>query len=576
MVLIVRKPGAYRKGVLILPNWYNEIAQKWQAGISHVFLLHGNTGDTVDGVHTVQDTLIASGLCSGRDVVIMYDRSSGITFPLASHRQAFYQAIGLDAPVEEDDMLPRDPVGAFRLIEQVVKKTKGQNGTAAPLAAAIISFAETIVPANDVSGMGADDRTVLVTLQRWARDSQMVAIGPPVFLITENLADIHPVLRGASSRIESIQIPYPAHEERAAYIEKMSESQEVPVEDVQRAAAMTAGLKRIHIEDIVLRAKLENRIVDAGLIKARKDEIIRAEFAEVLELMDPEYGFEAIGGLEYVKDYFRRNVINPIKTGNLRRVPLGVLLPGPPGTGKTLFAQCVAKESNLNCAALNLSKIFDKWVGSTERAMEKAFSCLDALAPVLVIIDELDQTGLNRENSGDSGVSNRLFKRLLEYMSDMKHRGKVVFIGLSNRPDLIDAALKRPGRFDRKIPVLPPDANERLPIFRVMFKKYGIAYDADLSIFAEATDGYTGAEIEALVLKALEVAEDSGSDKVSNTHIAKALNAYVPTTRDIQTQIRLAIAECNDKDLLPPAYRHLLEERKKQDVAPSARTVRAL
>lgn len=559
-----------------MPNWFSEIVQKWQAGISHVCMLHGNTGDTIDGIHTVQDTLVASGLCSSRDVVILYDRSSGITFPLASHRQAFYQAIGLDVPAEEDDMLPRDPTGAFRLIEQVLGKVKERNGSTAPLAAAIISFAETIIPSNDVSAMGADDRTILVTLQRWARDPQMIAIGPPVFLITENLADIHPTLRGASSRIEAIQIPYPVHEERAAYIKKLSESQEVSVEDVQRAAAMTAGLKRVHIEDIVLRAKLENRQVDTDLIKVRKDEIVRAEFAEVLELMDPEFGFEAIGGMEYIKDFFRRNVINPIKSGNLRRVPLGVLLTGPPGTGKTLLAQTIAKESGINCAALNLSKIYDKWVGSTERSLEKALACLDALAPVLVIIDEIDQAGLNRENSGDSGVSNRLFKRLLEYMSDTKRRGKTVFLAMSNRPDLLDAALKRPGRFDRKIPVLPPDTGERQSIFEVMLKKYNIAYDADLSIFAEATDGYTGAEIEALVLKALEVAEDSGSDKVSNTHLAKALDAYVPTTRDIQAQVRLAIAECNDKDLLPPAYRHLLEERKKQDVAPVARAIRTI
>jgi len=559
-----------------IPEWFNEIAQKWQAGISHIFLLHGNTGDTVDGIHTVQDTLVASGLCAGRDAVILYDRSSGITFPLASHRQAFYQAIGLDAPAEEDDMLPRDPVGAFRLIEQVLRKVKGQNETAAPLAAAVISFAETIAPANDVSAMGADDRTALVTLQRWARDPQMIAVGPPVFLITENLADIHQTLRGASSRIEAVQIPYPVHEERAAYIEKLSESHKIPVEDAQRAAAMTAGLKKIHIEDIILKAKLEQHTVDAGLIKARKDEIVRAEFAEVLELMDPEHGFESIGGLEYVKDFFLRNVINPLKAGNLRRVPLGVLLTGPPGTGKTLLAQTIAKESGINCAALNLSKIYDKWVGSTERSLEKALACLDALAPVLVIIDEIDQAGLNRENSGDSGVSNRLFKRLLEYMSDTGRRGRTIILGLSNRPDLLDAALKRPGRFDRKLPVLPPDSYERASIFKVMFNKYGIAYDADLDTFAEATDGYTGAEIEALVLKSLEVAEDGGSDKVLNKHLAKALDAYVPTTRDIQTQVRLAISECNDKDLLPPAYRHLLEERKRQDVAPSARTVRAL
>lgn len=1050
-------------------NWLSEIINKWQAGIAHVFLLHGNTADTVNGVHTVQDILVSSGLCAAVDAVILYDRSKGITFPLPSHRQAFYQAIGLDAPPDGEDVLPTDPVGALRLIGQVLGKTKHIKGgdKTAPFAAAVISFAETIAPTNDISTMNPDDRTVLVTLQSWARDSRFVAVGPPVFLIAENLTDVHPALRSASSRVETIHIPYPTHEERLEYIRKLSEGQGVRIDDINRAAAMTAGLKRVHIEDIILRARLEDRAVDADLIKLRKDEIVRAEFAEVLELIDPEYGFEAVGGMEHVKDFFRRNVINPIRSGNLRRVPLGVLLTGPPGTGKTLLAQAIAKESGINCAALNLSKIFDKWVGSSERALEKALACIDALAPVLVIIDEIDQAGLNRANSGDSGVSNRLFKRLLEYMSDTKRRGKICFVAASvsadtpvliekdgkaklqqigtfvdsfysededkviknvegyqtlgikdgkvkfvpfsgvyrhwvneifnvsydgghlkvtgnhavfvfdedrgiiavpanslrpkdylvtfrddvsetsntsewkvvdrrleefkkyedvleaykrglpqseigrifgvnqvtvsnwvrgkhkprrigkqwelrrvvplsvpitkelaelwgyylaegharkselsfclgahetelqeriktlmknvfsldvshehspvesekilvyysydlaqaflncmgssahekhvppeiwvaspeikrafinaylkgdgslskrhrwqastvskkiaqdiiwllrccnssgrisyvkvperivnncklketnaifiripashrtdeipnvprkrkpancdciptslirtlhrqcrptstndemhvlpgvkviskdralviideiwrrrrrdsefyytlrsivlspfgiaeiksvskqktdeyvydlvgaegeaffggqqpillhnsNRPDLLDAALKRPGRFDRKVPVLPPDAKERADIFRVMFKKYDIPCEANLETFAEIIEGYTGAEIEALVLKALEVAEDEGSPVVSNTHLKKALDAYVPTTRDIQAQVRLALAECNDRDLVPQAYRHLLEERKTQEAGPVVRSVRAL
>lgn len=558
--------------------WYKEIADKWSAGIAHMFLLHGNTGDTVDGANTVQTFLSDTfGLCLDRDIVILYDRSSGITFPLASHRSNFYKAIAMDTP-EDDYDLPRDPSGALRLIERVLPLTKeGPNGTRVPATAVIISFAETIVPANDVSGMSGEDRTVLVTLQRWAREPEFIQIGPPVFLIAENLAENNLALRGASSRVEAIELPYPKLEERKTYIEALAKTQGVKVEDTGRTAAMTAGLKRIHIEDIILRARLEDRVVDAELIKARKDEIVRAEFAEVLELMDPEYGFEAIGGMEYVKDFFRRNIINPIKSGNLRRVPLGVLLPGPPGTGKTLLASAVAKESGLNCAALNLSKIFNQYVGSSERNLDKALSCLEALAPCLVVIDEIDQSGLNRENSGDSGVSNRLFKRLLEFMSDdRRHRGKIVFVGLSNRPDLMDAALKRPGRFDRKIPVLPPNEEERQDIFRVMFGKYGIAHKTDLAKAAAQTDGYTGAEIEALVLKALEVAEDACSEVVMDEHLAHALEAYVPTTRDIQAQVRLALAECNDRDLLPLAYRQLLDERKDSKPVPVARTVRSL
>ncbi|MFZ5592445.1 MAG: AAA family ATPase, partial [Bacillota bacterium] len=207
----------------------------------------------------------------------------------------------------------------------------------------------------------------------------------------------------------------------------------------------------------------------------------------------------------------------------------------------------------------------NKWVGSSEANLEKALQCIEALAPTVVVLDELDQTGLSRDNSGDSGVSNRLLKRLLEFMADGKHRGRVVFLGLTNRPDLIDAALKRPGRFDRAIPILPPGEEERAEIFSVMFRKYAISHDLsaeDLNRAAAETDGYTGAEIEALVLKAADVAEDAGSDLVMAEHIQYALEVFRPTTGDIEMMTQLALKEANDLDLLPPAYRQKVLEKR--------------
>lgn len=557
--------------------YLEEIAQKWSACIAHVFLLHGNVGDTING-YTIKDQLLKTDLFLKRDIVICYDRSSGITFPIPSQRERFYAAIDMEPP--EEDMLPRDPVAAFRLIEQVIKQTKeAGKGMVSPLAAVIINFAESVFPNNDLSAMSSEDRTAIVTLQRWAKEPEFVQVGPPVILITENLTDIHPSLRGASSRVEAVKVPLPDYEERKEYILSLAARRGIQIEAPDRAAALTAGLKRVHIEDIILRAKAENKPVTAGLIKERKDEIVRQEFADVLELIDPDKGFESVGGMESVKSFFQRNIIQPMKNGNYRRVPVGVLMPGPPGTGKSWLATCVAKESQINCAKLDFSKIFDSYVGSSERNLSKALDCLQALSPVLVICDEIDQSGLNRENSGDSGVSNRLFKKLLEFMSEPKHRGKIVWIGITNRPDLIDPALRRPGRFDKKIPILPPNKVERMEIFKVMFNRYGIKYDCniDFDFLASNTEGYTGAEIEALVLKAFEIAEDSGSNVVRNEHIKEAMDLYIPTTRDIQRQVKLALQECNDKSLLPPEYRKLLEEKQKErsePFVPSERMVR--
>lgn len=573
------------------PAWLVEVVEKWRASIAHVFILHGNVDDLVMPNTYVRDCLIGSGLLSKRECIICYNRSKGIYFPLATHRKVFQELVGLaEAPQtgalaalqqargntqQPDEVpLPRAPGEALPLIGRALTATDEEGR---PKCALIIEYAETVIPDVDMAAASPDVQDILVNLLTWAREREYISAGPPIFLLAETLGGVHSSLRSASSRIEAIKVDLPGIESRRQFVDLLAQMHEVPVEDINQAAALTAGLKNVHIEDVILRARSEQLPLNTELIKARKNEILRQEFSDVLELMDPTFGFEAIGGMEHVKNFLRRNVIEPIKAGNLRRVPVGILFPGPPGTGKTVLAIAAAKESGINCVILNLSKIMDKWVGSSERAMERLLACLRALAPCLVIIDEIDQMGLSRDGDG-TGVSNRLFKMLLEFMADGNNRGRVVFMGMTNRPDAMDAALKRPGRFDRKIPVLPPDEGERKEIIGIICSKYSITCNADTTAVAKATEGYTGAELEALVLKAYEVAEDNGKEAVDDEAFGYALEVYVPTTGDILQQTQLALQECNDKDLVPPAYRSLLEQRRETRglAADGPRTVRSL
>lgn len=609
-------------------SWFQEIADKWATGIAHTFILHGNVSDQIDGRKTVQDIIISSGFGKG-NVVIQYDRSAGVIFPHPSHRLEFARVVGLD---EEDmDAYLRDPASAFKFIEIALKHTSPtlafklkahelkidmnsvnhldtvlmniemDNATIAeeynlsvvrkedylsaydvqtlrelaqnraPFATLIISFAETITPDNDVSHMSAEDRTLLVTIQRWARNREFTQVGPPIFLITENLTDIHNALRSASSRVEAIEITLPSPEDRREYIKAFAGVQKVPVENSDQAAALTAGLKIIHIQDIIMRARLEEMSMTAELIKARRYEIYKSEYADVLEWVDNEFGCEKVGGMEQAKQYLFKNVKTPIASGNLIRVPNGILLTGPAGTGKTLLASALAKECGINCVKFNLAKVLEGFVGSSERNLERVLKALQAIAPVLIIMDELDQSGLSRQNSGDSGVSNRILKRLLEVMSDTNNRGKLIWFGITNYPNLLDPALKRPGRFDRKIPILPPDDMEREEIFEVLFNKYNIQYECNLGHAVAETKDYTGAEIEALILKSWEVAEDDNSQIVTDEHLAHSLKAYRPTTGEVQQMINLALDECNDVDLVPKHYRARMIQ-KKQGTKPATTT----
>lgn len=573
------------------PGWFKEVSDKWVAGVAHVFILHGNVDDLVKPGVYVKDYLLSRSLVANREVVIAYDRSAGITFPVSPEdRRVFMEIIGAkqDVPAAlaalraargeaaDDVQLPSAPAQALPLIERVLALAgarRGENGAERdgefPKAAVIIDHAETVFPNADLSVMSPEDRTVLVTVLRWAKERQFARVGPPIFLLTENLGDLHVSLRRASSRIEAVKIPYPDFEARREFIAAMAGARGgMSEEDVNRLAAATAGLKLVHIEDIFLRADLEGSPVTLDLVRQRKEEIVRSEFAEVLEIVEPRFGFGDVGGLDYVKRFFERNVVRPTREGNTARVPMGVLLLGPPGTGKTLLAEAVARESGMNCCSLNVGRLLGSYVGQSERNLERTLECIRALAPTIVIVDEIDQSGLSREAGGDSGVSNRLFRRLLEFMSDPANRGKIVWLGLSNRPDLLDPALKRPGRFDKKVPILVPEREEREDIFRVMFRKYGIAWEGDLSAAVAATEGWTGAEIEALVLKAYELADDEGSRGVTERHLQSALERYFPSTRAIEEMTALAVAECNDADLLPPRYRERLKERRREEEAP--------
>lgn len=558
-------------------KWIHDIDKKWHASIAHVFLLHFNVSDTVNGSASNVEYLMNSPLVTKKEIIICYNRSAGITFPIPEHRKVLLEELGLAGSdintLGIDEALPRDPVAALMLIEAALRLfTVDGNGESKAKTAVLIDYAETIVPAAEFAQMSPGDRTVLTTLLRWARDKQIAELGSPIFLVTENLSDIHPALRTASSRIEAVQVSLPDLEERQRFVEGLSVkyalgdgTANLKNITISQMARLTAGLKKLHLEDIFLRADTDMVPVTPELVKERKKDIISSEYGDVLQIIDPEVDFSDIGGMEHVKQFFRKNVITPLREGNLRRCPMGILLPGPAGTGKTVLAEAVAKESGVNCCSLNLAKIMDKWVGASEANLDKALHCVEALSPAIVVVDEIDQAGLSRDNSGDSGVSNRLFKRLLEFMSDSRHRGKVVFIGLTNRPDKMDAALKRPGRFDKKLPILPPDVEERADIYHVMCKKYNIACDLseeELQEVAEATDGYTGAEIEALVLKAAEVAEDSGSEAIQAEHIRYALEVYRPTTQSIEEMTRLALEECNDLELLPPAYRQKVADRR--------------
>jgi AAA family ATPase, CDC48 subfamily len=221
----------------------------------------------------------------------------------------------------------------------------------------------------------------------------------------------------------------------------------------------------------------------------------------------PEVRWTDIGGLEDVKEELREIVEYPLKFRDAYEalsieVPKGVLLFGPPGTGKTLLAKAVATESGANFIAVRGPEVLSKWVGESEKAIREIFRKARQAAPTVVFFDEIDAIAPARGMGIDTGVTERIVNQLLAEMDGIEKLENVVIIAATNRPDILDPALLRPGRFDRLIYVPPPDKQARLEILKVHTRKVALDEDVSLEELAERTEGYTGADLAALVREA--------------------------------------------------------------------------
>ncbi|MBS7644032.1 CDC48 family AAA ATPase [Candidatus Bathyarchaeota archaeon] len=304
---------------------------------------------------------------------------------------------------------------------------------------------------------------------------------------------------------------------------------------------------------------LEKEVIPAEVLKKLKVE--RQDFYEAFKEVQPSMlrevyvevptvHWEDIGGLEEVKKLLREAVELPLKDPGLFeqmgiRPPKGVLLYGPPGTGKTLLAKAVATESQANFISVRGPELLSKWVGESEKGVREIFRKARESAPCIIFVDEIDSIAPHRGLRGsDSGVTERVVNQLLTEIDGITVLKDVVTIAATNRPDLLDQALLRPGRFDRIIYVPPPDREARLQIFKVHTKRMPLSDEVKLDELAAKTEGYTGADIEALCREAAMIAIREGykARKVEMRDFLKAMEIIKPSVspEDIERHERFA------------------------------------
>lgn len=250
----------------------------------------------------------------------------------------------------------------------------------------------------------------------------------------------------------------------------------------------------------------------------------------------PDVKWDDIGGLENVKQELKEAVEWPLNHPDaFTRLgvtpPKGILLYGAPGTGKTLLAKAVANESQANFIVVKGPELLSKWVGESEKAVRKIFNKARQTAPTIVFFDEIDAMAPKRGTNGDANVTERIVNQFLTEIDGIEPLHNVVIIGATNRPDILDTALLRPGRFDRIIQTTVPDEKARVKIFELHTKGIPLTDDVDLKKLAKDTDGYVGADIESLCREAAIFAlrSDLSIKNVSDKMFREALKKVSPS-----------------------------------------------
>ena len=322
--------------------------------------------------------------------------------------------------------------------------------------------------------------------------------------------------------------------------------------DLNEIARLTHGFVGADIQSLAKEAAMNVLKRNLPALKIKEKEKIPSEFLEKLRITDkdfkdalklvrpsamrevlvekPNVNWDDIGGLEKLKQELKEVVEWPLNHAEAFerigiKAPKGVLLYGPPGTGKTMLAKAVANESEANFISIKGPELISKWVGESEKGIRKIFEKARQASPTIIFFDEIDAIAGSRGTGSGSKSTERMVNQLLTEMDGLEELNDVVIIAATNRPDLVDPALLRPGRFDRIIMAQVPDQKAREQILKVHTEKMKIAKDVNIIEIAKKTEFYTGSDLNSITREAAMIAlrEDINVEEVRKEHFDKAL-----------------------------------------------------
>jgi AAA+ superfamily predicted ATPase len=553
-----------------LPGWARQLSEKYYSRTISMFVLHGNVHDLVpwrrgDSVEYVPlQKFLNEGLFGRRDLVISYDRGGGLAFANADVQQDFSRALaGYDSfhGTRYSQGLPRNPDGVFGLIESYLR-LRILDGKKIAIS---LGFAETIAPATDAGSMGSEDRNCLVILKRWAQNQAFLRADVTFCLITESLASLNPGIV-QNPGVAAIQIPLPDEQERSEFIRRQLEATALPAGSdvtVESLAKLGAGLKRVQLQNLIAHASENRQPLTLSFLTRLKKELIEAESGGLLEFVQSRFDLSMVAGNEAAKKKLQDAAL-ALRAGRFDTLPMGYVICGPVGTGKTFLTTCFAGEVGI--PAVTMKNFRSMWQGVTEANLERVLTLLKAMSPIAVIVDEADAQLGDRSSSGDSGVGNRVFAQIAQFMGNTELRGRVIWFLLTCRPDLLPVDLKRQGRAEEHIALFYPETDEdRLAMLRAMQKKTGtrVASEEAERLLLSHGGSLSGADIEAILVRARMKSALEGDTVVDADDLKAAITDFIPPSypTEIEMQNLVAVVECTSRSLLPAKYRDMDREQ---------------
>lgn len=554
------------------PAWAERFSELYYSGATAAFVLYGNVPDLVnlsDSYGSLADFL-AEQIFGRWDLVLYYDLARGLrVFAGRDAARLKEMAVRANAKVGDLAAARKDPATAFALLDRFVQNNIMAEEGDRLSAAILIDHASFLMPSGEPGRLSPPASTQVVTFLNWAASPHVKKLNMAMALIDDAASALNERITG-NPHVVSIEVPLPDEKEREAFIRYTVKRQASLLQPGAAAvtgvfteaeiAKLTAGLSLVDLEMM-----LQSQHLDAVTMRTLKKDLIERQCRGLVEFIPPKWNLDVLVGHEPVKQRLREDAAL-LRKGELGSMPMGYLVCGPVGTGKSYLAQCLAGEIGVPC--LILKNFRSKYVGETEANLERVLGVLRAMGPVVVVIDEADAALGDRDQGGDSGTSNRVFSMIAAQMGDTNYRGRILWMLLTCRPDLLPIDLKRQGRAEVHIPLFYPATQEELrAMFVAMARKAGAKLAVEELPEITLLGQISGADVEGIVTRALRRSRIQGipgagvSAELTPGLIGEVLNGFLPSVEGIEKEMQeiAAILECSDREFLPGTMNKKLE-----------------